>query len=157
VHIEGEIVIKRPVDEVFDFVADERNEPRYNPRMVSADLISPGPIGLGTLFRAKSKGMARTVEMVIEWTAYDRPRWLASSTRMSGVEIQGALTFDPVAEGTRMRWSWELVPRGFVPILQLVFKLMPSVVARMGRRQEQTIWGNLKALLEQTNGVPDAP
>jgi hypothetical protein len=25
-HIEGEVVIKRPVDEVFDFVADERNE-----------------------------------------------------------------------------------------------------------------------------------
>ena len=31
--IEGEIVITRPVEEVFDFVADERNEPRYNPHM----------------------------------------------------------------------------------------------------------------------------
>jgi len=29
VRIQGEIVINRPVDEVFDFVADERNEPRY--------------------------------------------------------------------------------------------------------------------------------
>jgi hypothetical protein len=29
--IEGEIAINRPVDEVFDLVADERNEPRYNP------------------------------------------------------------------------------------------------------------------------------
>jgi hypothetical protein len=27
-HIEGEILIRRPVEEVFDFVADERNEPR---------------------------------------------------------------------------------------------------------------------------------
>ena len=27
VHIEGEIIIDRPVQEVFDFVADERNEP----------------------------------------------------------------------------------------------------------------------------------
>jgi hypothetical protein len=44
VRIEGEIVINRPVDEVFDidFVAEERNEPRYNLRMVSADLISTG-------------------------------------------------------------------------------------------------------------------
>ena len=33
VHIKGQIVIDRPVEEVFDFVADERNEPRYNPRM----------------------------------------------------------------------------------------------------------------------------
>jgi hypothetical protein len=34
--IEGEIVINRPLEEVFDFVADERNEPRYNPRMLRA-------------------------------------------------------------------------------------------------------------------------
>jgi hypothetical protein len=33
--IQGEIIIQRPAEEVFDFVADERNEPRYNPRMVS--------------------------------------------------------------------------------------------------------------------------
>ena len=31
VHIAGEIVINRPIDAVFDFVADERNEARYNP------------------------------------------------------------------------------------------------------------------------------
>lgn len=31
VHIQGAITIDRPVDEVFDFVADERNEPRYTP------------------------------------------------------------------------------------------------------------------------------
>ena len=50
---EGEIVINRPVDEVFDFVAGERNEPRYNSRMPRAEAISPGPIGGGTRFRAQ--------------------------------------------------------------------------------------------------------
>ena len=46
--IEGEIVINRPVEEVFDVVADERNEPRYNPRMLRAEKLSPGPVGLGS-------------------------------------------------------------------------------------------------------------
>ena len=32
-HLDGQILIHRPVDEVFDFVADERNEPRYNPQL----------------------------------------------------------------------------------------------------------------------------
>jgi hypothetical protein len=36
VRVEGEIVINRPVEEVFDFVADERNEPRYNSRIRGA-------------------------------------------------------------------------------------------------------------------------
>jgi hypothetical protein len=57
VHIEGEIVIGRPVEEVFDFVADERNEPRYNVQMRRAEKISEGPIGLGTSAWERSTGL----------------------------------------------------------------------------------------------------
>jgi uncharacterized protein YndB with AHSA1/START domain len=81
VRIEGEIVINRPVEDVFDFVADERNEPRYNPQMRRAEQISDGPIGIGTRFRAELVNMGRTVEMVIEFTGFDRPRRLASTIR----------------------------------------------------------------------------
>ena len=31
VRIEGDIIIERPPEEVFDLVADERNEPRSTP------------------------------------------------------------------------------------------------------------------------------
>ena len=45
--IEGEIAINRPVDEVFDFVADERNEPRYNPRIARVEKLSSGRSAAG--------------------------------------------------------------------------------------------------------------
>ena len=51
-HVEGEMIIMRPVEEVFDFVADEPNEPAYNRRMVRTEKISPGAIGAGARFRA---------------------------------------------------------------------------------------------------------
>jgi hypothetical protein len=85
------------VEEVFDFVADERNEPRYNPRMLSAEKTSDGPIGIGT--------------------------------------------FESVPAGTRMRWSWEVRPRGALLV-------MAPFVGAIGRRQEQGIWCSLKRLLE---------
>jgi uncharacterized protein YndB with AHSA1/START domain len=141
VRIEGEIVINRPVEDVFDFVADERNEPRYNPQMRRAEQISDGPIGIGTRFRAELVNMGRTVEMVIEFTGFDRPRRLASTTHMSSMDIHYTLTFEPVPEGTRMRWSGDLEPHR-------IFKLMSPMVARMGRRQEERIWTGLKRLLE---------
>ncbi len=151
VRIEGEILINRPVEEVFDFVADERNEPRYNPQMLRAEQISSGPIGLGTRFRAEVMSMGRTAEMTIEFTTYERPRRLASRTWMAAMEIQGTLTFDPVPEGTRMRWSWEIEPRG-------VFKLMTPLIASMGQRQEKTIWTSLKRYLEaQERSLPPRP
>jgi carbon monoxide dehydrogenase subunit G len=141
VRIEGELVINRAVDEAFDFVADERNEPRYNANMLRAEKTSPGPVGLGTEFRAEVATMRRTTATTVELTAFERPRRLALTARMSTMDIQGTLTFDPVSEGTRMRWSWDVQPRG-------VFKLMSPIVARIGQRQERTIWSNLKRLLE---------
>ena len=136
-HVEGEILIRRSPEDVFNFVADERNEPRYNPRMVSAEMITTGPIGTGTRFRAVMKTIGRP-EMVTEFAGYERPSRLALVTHMSAMEIEGALTFDAAPEGTRMRWSWQLAPRG-------IWKLMTPLVARIGRRQEAAIWATLKS------------
>jgi uncharacterized protein YndB with AHSA1/START domain len=139
--IEGEIIIHRPIEEVFAFVADERNEPRYNHRMVSAELTSGEPIGLESRFRAELRTGRRTMPMMIEFTGFDRPRRLASSTHSSIMETVGALTFEPTSDGTRMRWSWDVQPRGML-------RVMPAIVGMIGRRQERSIWGNLKRLLE---------
>jgi hypothetical protein len=78
--IDGEIVIDRPVDAVFDYVADQSNEPQYNPRMARAEKITPGPVGKGTRFRSAVTTMGRTAEMLIEFTGYDRPTRLTSAT-----------------------------------------------------------------------------
>ncbi|MCE3287204.1 MAG: phosphofructokinase [Gaiellaceae bacterium] len=39
--VKGEIAIERPVEEVFDLVADERNEPRFNPRLRQVEKTIP--------------------------------------------------------------------------------------------------------------------
>ncbi len=139
--IEGDIIIRRLVEEVFDFCADESNEPRYNPRMTHAEQTSSGPICLGSQFEAEMRTMGRKVAMTIEWTAYERPRRLASWTRLSGMDIRGDLRFEPVDEGTRMRWAWDLEPHGGL-------KLMGPIITLMGRRQERTIWASLKRVME---------
>ena len=46
-NVSGEILINRPVEQVFDFVADQRNEPSYNPRMLQSEKITEGAIGVG--------------------------------------------------------------------------------------------------------------
>ena len=145
--IQGSTVIARPVEDVFDFVADERNEPRYNPHMVRVDKMTPGPIANGTCWSATIESRGRPVDMDIEVTDYARPSRLASTTRMSTAEIHGAVTFEPGPGGTRMRWSWELQPKG-------VFRLLGPVIARIGRRQEAQIWAGLKQYMESTAAAP---
>jgi uncharacterized protein YndB with AHSA1/START domain len=141
VEVQGEIVIDRRPDEVFDFVADEENEPRYNSQMRLAKKITEGPIGVGTMCRAEMAGRGRVVPMTIQFTKYERPRRIAERVQMKAIDLTGGLTFELVDGGTRMRWSWSLEPHG-------ALRFMGPLVALMGRRHEQRIWTGLKHLLE---------
>ena len=79
--------------------------------------------------------------MGVEFARFEWPRLLASRTTSSMMETEGSLTFESVAGGTRMRWSWDVRPRG-------ALKLMTPLVGLLGRRQERAIWGELKRMLE---------
>lgn len=148
--IEGEIVIGRPVDVVFDTVADQRNEPTYNPTMTRSEKLTDGPIGIGTRFRATTAARRRPIDMLIEYTAYDRPSSLVSTTRMAAADVHGILTFTPDPAGTLMRWSWDLTPKH-------ASLLLTPLVAWLGRRQERRIWTGLKQLLEGASAPPAHP
>ena len=53
--ISGEILIKRQVEQVFDYVADQRNEPIYNPQMLHSEKINDGQVRVGTRFSATAQ------------------------------------------------------------------------------------------------------
>lgn len=139
--IEDEIVINRPVEAVFDFVADERNEPLYNPDIARAEQVTDGPIGKGTRFVASMRKNTRPRAMLIELTEFERPRRLSSRAEVWAADVSGTMTFDPDPAGTRMRWSWEIRAKG-------VKKLLTPVLVWLGRRQEIATWTNLKRHLE---------
>lgn len=143
-NIQGEVFIRRPVEEVFDFVADERNEPTYNRTMISCEMITEGPIGVGSRFRASIRGRSRPMSMDIEYTGFDRPHLIASTTRMSSADFTGTLTFTPTPAGTRLRWSWQARPKG-------VARLLAPLFTPMGTRQELRIWTALRDHLEAAN------
>jgi polyketide cyclase/dehydrase/lipid transport protein len=90
----GEITINRPVEAVFDAVADERTEPRYNPRIRNVELLTPEPPGVGTRFRAEGVTSGRATPMTIQYTCYDRPHRLGSTTRMAAMDIDYSLVLE---------------------------------------------------------------
>ena len=139
--IQGEVLIRRPVEEVFDFVADERNEPTYNPNMLVSEKVTDGPLGVGSRFRATIRSGGRPLGMQIEYTAFDPPHLLASTSRMAAADFSGTLTFTPTPAGTRLRWSWQARPKGAVRLLAPVF-------TPIGARQERRMWTLLRDHLE---------
>lgn len=140
--VRGQIVIRRPVREVFALVSDERNEPSYNPAVLHVEMLTDAPIGVGTRFSAVHAAR-RPMQMSVEITDYDPPRRLGSVTKATWADIRGALTFEEVDDRTTLlRWSWDVQLKG-------IARLLDPFVAIVGGRQERVCWKGLKRYLEQ--------
>lgn len=139
--IQGEILIDRPVENVFDFVSDQCNEPLYNTEMLSSEKISEGPVGLGSRFQAIMRSGKSTFPVDIEFTSFERPTRLGSHSLANGMIMDGELVFEPVGTATRMTWAWNVRPTG-------ALRLLSPLITWMGRRQENRIWSALKSHLE---------
>lgn len=140
-HIAGEVMIHAPVDEVFDMVADERNEPRYNPRIVRAEKVTDGAVGRGARFVAEPKSMGAKGAMTLEVLEYDRPHRLHNVVRSSYLQVDGTLTFEEVDGGTRLRWDWDMGLVGPTRVLS-------PVLAVIGPSWERRNWVGLKEYVE---------
>jgi uncharacterized protein YndB with AHSA1/START domain len=137
----GQIIVDAPIEEVFDLVADERNEPKYNPRMLRAEKVGQGPIAAGARFVVELRNVGTKGEMVVEIVDYDRPHRLRTTVRSSSMHVDGTLTFEDVAGRTRLRWDWTLGLLGGM-------RLLSPVLALVGPRWERRNWIGLKQYLE---------
>lgn len=53
------VLISRPAKDVFEFIEDARNRPRWDESVDSEELTSPEPIGVGTTVRTTLRSMGR--------------------------------------------------------------------------------------------------
>jgi hypothetical protein len=110
--------------------------------MIGFELLTPPPIGAGTQFRAR---MGRSgLQMLVEFTEFDRPRRLGSRTTSPIMTTRGVITFTADGHGTVMRWDWQVRPWGWLRVLG-------PLLGPVGGRMERKIWTGLKHYLESDN------
>ena len=142
IKIENSTIINRPVDEVFEFLANSENNPQWQSGTQEVKKTSEGPIGVGTTYLSVSKLLGRRLESIVEYTAYEPNKRVAGKATSGPIPFQFETTFEPAAEGgTKVTSGGEGDAGGF-------FKLAEPLVARMLKRQFETDSANLKDLLE---------
>jgi hypothetical protein len=88
----GSAVIDRPIDEVFAFLADGTNDPKFSPRVQEIRKTTDGPIAVGTVFESKVKDAGMATSRKFELTAFEAPtkiRWAERSKNMITVPDGG--------------------------------------------------------------------
>jgi len=138
---ENTVVIGRPIEEVFGFLADFENIPRWNYAIVETHKISQGPVGVGTSYRQVRSVPSRSEER-FEVTAYNPPRQLEVQGQLGPFPSRLSYALDAIPEGTRVTNTVELQLRGPGRLLGplAVPRVRDAVAANLGK---------LKELLEQ--------
>jgi carbon monoxide dehydrogenase subunit G len=88
----GSAVIDRPIEEVFAFLADGTNDPKFSPRVQEIHKATDGPVAVGTVFESKVKDAGLTTRRRFELTEFQAPtriRWSERSKNMVTIPVGG--------------------------------------------------------------------
>jgi len=138
---ENTVMIRQPIEEVFGFLSDFENLPRWNYAIVETHKISEGPVGVGTIYQQVRSVPSRSQER-FEVTAYNPPRQVELQGQLGPFPSRLAYALDAVPEGTRVTNAVELELRGPGRLLGPV--AVPRVRAAVAANLQK-----LKELLER--------
>ena len=139
--LELRIVINRPSEEVFAFVSNPENIPKWSSLSREVKILSAGPIGVGTTYRSVVAFLGRRIEGETEITEYEPNRSFAEKSKSGPFPVENRTTFERVDGGTQVTFTTVAEPGGF-------FKLAEPLLVGMIKRQFETDFANLKDLLE---------
>ena len=136
------VLIARSAEEVFSYVTDPDNAPKWLPGVTGLEMITEGPLSAGTRLRESRRVGERAGDVDIEIVAHEPPSLYTTRFVQGGYEATYEYTFEVEEEGTKVVLACTVAGRG-------LSKLMAPIVALAMRRQDK---GQLKALKEVLEG-----
>jgi hypothetical protein len=142
--------IARPIEEVFAFVADSRNDPRWCPRVVTCEQVEGEGPQLGARYEAFHRpSLQRPHLRRIHVQEFDHPRLIRSRQEDNVAVFTITYQLEPAGTGTRLAQRDEIewrIPRRYVPLAK-----------RIVRRHIGDQLENLKRLLEREAEPAQSP
>jgi carbon monoxide dehydrogenase subunit G len=99
---EGTAEINRPIEEVFAFLADGENDPKFSPRVLHIEKTTSGPTAVGTIYAStvKDAGVKTKREFrITEFAPPNKIRWTETSKNIVTAP-EGGYDLESLPEGT---------------------------------------------------------
>jgi uncharacterized protein YndB with AHSA1/START domain len=140
---EGTTVIDRPIEEVFAFLSDGTNDPKFSPRVLEIRKTTDGPVGVGTHFASTVKDAGVKTNREFEITEFEPPtkiRW-AEVSKNQVTATEGGYDLSPEGDGTRVTIHNVLEGHG-------IGKLFAPLALRSARKGADDFAAAIKAAVE---------
>ena len=150
IEISSSAVIQRPVDGVFSYVTDVRNDPTWHTDILEVRPASEGAVGTGSRYEVTFKpfmGQSQGSITVTDYVPYRRAQLQGS---MGPMKPQISYSFEPAEGGTRFTRRVQLEPSGLMRLLS------PLMRGMMSKRNAEFL-RNLKGVLEAQAPEQPAP
>ncbi len=136
------ILIDRPPEVVFDFIAVDfaRNYRRWSPEVQHLELLTPGPLRVGSRARQVRVDRGRRSDSIFEVVAWEPPDLVGFAERSGVFLIEYRL--DPVAGRTRLSFRFELTR------LELPMRPFMKLIGLAVQDGAERTVHNIKGLLE---------
>ena len=139
--IEIHLVINRPVEEVFAFVSNSENLPRWRSTSLEVKKTSEGPLNVGSTFKGRFTFLGRQFDGNVVVTAHEPNRVFVSKMAEGPFPLETGYTLESVENGTHITFVVNGEPGGF-------FKFAEPLVVSMAKRAYETDLQNLKEMME---------
>jgi uncharacterized protein YndB with AHSA1/START domain len=114
--VETSVRIRRPPAEVFAFIADPTNLPRWDPAVREVRRTEDGPVGRGSGLRVTAEEGGRRVAIDTRIVEFEPDRAFGIEATYGGVPLRLTWRLEPVTDGTRLTASGEAEVGGLLAL-----------------------------------------
>jgi len=140
IHIAATETIEKPVEQVFAYLMDRENTPKWQSGVVTSKLVTPGPLRKGSKFDEVVKVGLWRLASTCEITDVEGSRRIAF--RITGpVECTGEFVLERHELGTKLAMSGTIALKG-------LWRLLEAVMAAETKRETAGELRRLKSQLE---------
>ena len=140
---EATVLINRPIEEAFAFLADGENDPKFSARVLEIAKTTDGPPGVGTVYASTVKDAGMKTKREFKLTEFEPPariRWTELSKNLITAPEGG---YDLAREGSGTRVTIYNVLDGHGP-----GKLIAPLALRSARKGADDFGRAIKAAVE---------
>ncbi|HET9143870.1 SRPBCC family protein [Actinophytocola sp.] len=141
---EATVEIDRPIAEVFAFLADGENDPKFSPRVQKITKTTSGPTAVGTVYVSTVKDAGLTTNREFKITEFESPtriRWAEQSKNLVTAR-EGGYDLESTSDTTtRLRVFNTLEGHG-------LGKLIAGFALSAARKDAQAFANRIKAAVE---------
>jgi carbon monoxide dehydrogenase subunit G len=143
INIDLSTLVDKPIKDVFTFIGNLNNMPKWNTTVMGVEQITPGDVGVGTKFKSVGKMLGRRIKGEMQVTAYEPDTKFGVQMNAGPALVNMTLGFKTVGTSTEVRLNAQGNPGG-------LFKLAEPVMQRRVKSIMEENLARLRSQLEKS-------